>query len=254
MVPNLRQTELLAEVRARGSVSVEALAEKFGVTLQTVRRDVQRMAEAGLVARFHGGVRIPASTTENIAYRQRQALQAEGKARIARAIAQRIPAGCSLILNLGTTTEAVARELLKHQGLRVITNNLNVAMILADNPDCELVMVGGVVRSRDRGVIGEAAVDFIRQFKVDIGLVGISGIEDDGSLRDFDYREVMVARTIIEHSREVWVATDHSKFNRPAMAEVARLAQVDTLFTDTQPPEPFPSLMRDAGVELVVAD
>ena len=254
MVPNLRQTDLLAEVLARGSVSVEALAEKFGVTLQTVRRDVQRMAEAGLVARFHGGVRIPASTTENIAYRQRQALQAEGKARIARAIAKRIPPGCSLILNLGTTTEAVARELLKHQGLRVITNNLNVAMILADNPDCELVMVGGVVRSRDRGVIGEAAVDFIRQFKVDIGLIGISGIEDDGSLRDFDYREVMVARTIIEHSREVWVATDHSKFNRPAMAEVARLAQVDTLFTDASPPEPFPALMRDAGVELVVAD
>jgi DeoR family glycerol-3-phosphate regulon repressor len=254
MIPNLRQNDLLNEVRARGSVSVEALAERFGVTLQTVRRDVQRLAEAGLVARFHGGVRVPSSTTENIAYRQRQALQAEGKARIARAIAARVPAGCSLILNLGTTTEAVARELLHHKGLRVITNNLNVAMILADNPDCELVMVGGVVRSRDRGVVGEAAVDFIRQFKVDIGLIGISGIEDDGSLRDFDYREVMVARTIIEHSRQVWLATDHSKFNRPAMAEVARLQQIDLLFTDATPPAPFPDLLGDAGVELVVAE
>src|SRR6478752_629189 len=124
MIPNLRQNDLLNEVRARGSVSVETLAEQFGVTLQTVRRDVQRLAEAGLVARFHGGVRVPSSTTENIAYRQRQALQAEGKARIARAIAARVPAGCSLILNLGTTTEAVARELLHHKGLRVITNNL----------------------------------------------------------------------------------------------------------------------------------
>ena len=253
MIPNQRQNDLLQELRALGSVSVEALAEKFGVTLQTVRRDVQRMAEAGLVARFHGGVRVPASTTENIAYRQRQALQAEGKARIARAVAARIPAGCSLILNLGTTIEAVARELLHHQGLRVITNNLNVAMILADNPDCELLMVGGVVRSRDRGVVGEAAVDFIRQFKVDIGLVGISGIESDGSLRDFDYREVMVARAIIEHSREVWLAADSSKFNRPAMAEVARLPQIDLLFTDATPPEPFPALLGDAGVDLVLA-
>lgn len=253
MIPNQRQNDLLNEVRARGAVSVEALADKFGVTLQTVRRDVQRLAEAGLVARFHGGVRIPASTTENIAYRQRQALQADGKARIAKAVAARIPNGCSLILNLGTTTEAIARELLLHQGLRVITNNLNVATILSDNPDCELVMVGGVVRSRDRGVVGEAAVDFIRQFKVDIGLIGISGIEDDGSLRDFDYREVMVARTIIEHSREVWLAADHSKFNRPAMAEVARLAQIDALFTDESPPEPFSALLADAGVELVVA-
>ncbi|QPF76384.1 DeoR/GlpR transcriptional regulator [Roseateles sp. DAIF2] len=254
MPSNPRQNELLTEVRARGSVSVEALAEKFGVTLQTVRRDVQRLAEAGLVARFHGGVRVPASTTENIAYRQRQALQADGKARIARAIAQRIPNGCSLILNLGTTTEAVARELLHHKGLRVITNNLNVASILSDNTDCELVMVGGTVRHRDRGVVGEAAVDFIRQFKVDIGLIGISGIESDGSLRDFDYREVMVARTIIEHSREVWLAADHSKFNRPAMAEVARLPQIDLICTDEAPPEPFPTLLNDAGVELVVAD
>ncbi|MDN3919502.1 DeoR/GlpR family DNA-binding transcription regulator [Roseateles violae] len=254
MIPNPRQNELLQEVRVRGSVSVEALAEQFGVTLQTVRRDVQRLAEAGLVARFHGGVRVPASTTENIAYRQRQALQAEGKARIARAIAARVPAGCSLILNLGTTTEAVARELLHHKGLRVITNNLNVAMILADNPDCELVMVGGVVRSRDRGVVGEAAVDFIRQFKVDIGLIGISGIEEDGSLRDFDYREVMVARTIIEHSREVWLVADHTKFNRPAMAEVARLPQIDRLITDAVPPPPFGALLAEAGVELVVAE
>ncbi|MFG6449368.1 DeoR/GlpR family DNA-binding transcription regulator [Roseateles sp. BYS180W] len=248
-----RQNELLQEVRARGTVSVEALAERFGVTLQTVRRDVQRLAEAGLVARFHGGVRVPASTTENIAYRQRQALQAEAKARIARAVAQRIPSGCSLILNLGTTTEAVARALLQHKGLRVITNNLNVASILADNPDCELVMVGGTVRHRDRGVVGEAAVDFIRQFKVDIGLIGISGIESDGSLRDFDYREVMVARTIVEHSREVWLAADHSKFNRPAMAEVARLPQIDLICTDAAPPDPFPALLAEAGVELLLA-
>lgn len=254
MIPNPRQNDLLQEVRARGSVSVEALAEKFGVTLQTVRRDVQRMAEAGLVARFHGGVRVPSSTTENIAYRQRQALQADGKARIAKAIAARIPAGSSLFLNLGTTTEAVARELLHHKGLRVITNNLNVATLLSDNTDCELVMVGGTVRARDRGVVGEAAVDFIRQFKVDIGLVGISGIESDGTLRDFDYREVMVARAIIEHSRQVWLAADHSKFNRPAMAEVARLQQLDLLFTDETPPDPFPALLNDAGVELVVAD
>jgi len=254
MIPNPRQNDLLQEVRARGSVSVEALADKFGVTLQTVRRDVQRMAEAGLVARFHGGVRVPSSTTENIAYRQRQALQADGKARIAKAIAARIPAGSSLFLNLGTTTEAVARELLHHKGLRVITNNLNVATILSDNADCELVMVGGTVRARDRGVVGEAAVDFIRQFKVDIGLVGISGIEADGTLRDFDYREVMVARAIIEHSRQVWLAADHSKFNRPAMAEVAQLQQLDLLITDEAPPEPFPALLNDAGVELVVAD
>ena len=253
MTPNPRQAELLDAVRAQGALSVEALAEKFGVTLQTVRRDVQRLAEAGLLARFHGGVRLAESTTENIAYRQRQALHSEGKTRIARAVAARVPEGCSLILNIGTTTEAVARELLHHKGLRVITNNLNVAAILSDNPDCEVIVAGGVVRARDRGIVGEATVDFISQFKVDIGLIGISGIEADGTLRDYDYREVKVARAVVEHSREVWLAADHSKFNRPAMVQLARFDEVDMLFTDAPPPGPFPALLAEAGVTCEVA-
>src|ERR1044071_5772926 len=190
MPPNPRQSQLLDEVRTRGSVSVEALSDQFGVTLQTVRRDVALLSDAGLLARFHGGVRLPASTTENIAYRQRPQLHEAGQRRIARCIAKAVPDGSSMIINIGTTTEAIARELLRHRGLRVITNNLNVAAILSDNPECEVIVAGGVVRNRDRGIVGEVTVDFIQQFKVDIGLIGISGIEADGTLRDFDYREV----------------------------------------------------------------
>ena len=141
-----RHTEMLDVVRDNGPQSIDALSERFSVTLQTVRRDVQRLAEAGLLSRFHGGVRLPGSTTENIAYRQRQAMEAEGKAGIARAIASRVPDGCSLILNIGTTIEAVARELLHHRGLRVITNNLHVAALLSANPDCEVIVAGGQVR------------------------------------------------------------------------------------------------------------
>jgi DeoR family transcriptional regulator, glycerol-3-phosphate regulon repressor len=254
MTPNPRQADLLDEVRARGSISVEALADRFGVTLQTVRRDVKLLADAGLVARFHGGVRVPSSTTENIAYRQRQLLHDDAKRRIARAVAQGVPNDCSLIINIGTTTEAIARELMRHKGLRVITNNLNVAAILSDNPDCEVIVAGGAVRGRDRGIVGEATVDFISQFKVDIALIGISGIEADGTLRDYDYREVKVSRAIIEHSRQVWLAADASKFNRPAMVEVGHLDQVDMLFTDAPPPEPFAALLAEAGVQLVTCE
>lgn len=253
MTPNPRQSLLIDEVHSRGTVTVEALAEQFGVTLQTVRRDVKLLSDAGILARFHGGVRVPASTTENIAYRQRQELNDVGKQRIAKQVAAAVPNNCSLIINIGTTMEAVARELLQHRGLRVVTNNLNVAAILSDNPDCEVIVAGGVVRPRDRGIIGEVTVEFIRQFKVDIGLIGISAIEADGTLRDFDYREVNVAKAIIEHSREVWLAADHSKFNRPAMVELARLHQVDRLFTDALPPSPFSALMAEAGVGLTIA-
>ena len=253
MNSNPRQIKLLEVVRTHGSVSVEQLADRLEVTLQTVRRDVQRLAEAGLLARFHGGVRVASSTVENMAYQQRENLNADGKARIARAVASQVPNDCSLMLNIGTTTEAIAKALLHHKGLRVITNNLNVASILCNNTDCEVIVVGGVVRSRDRGIVGEAAVDFIRQFKVDIALIGISGIEPDGSLRDFDYREVKVAQAIIAHARQVWLAADISKFNRPAMVELARLSQIDRLFTDAAPPEPFPALLAEAGVSCDIA-
>ena len=254
MTPNPRQALLLDEVRAKGAVSVEALAEQFDVTLQTVRRDVKLLSDAGLLARFHGGVRVPSSTTENIAYRQRQLLNETAKQAIARTVAAAVPHGCSLMINIGTTTEAIARELLHHKGLRVITNNLNVAAILSDNPECEVIVAGGVVRSRDRGIVGEVTVDFMQQFKVDIGLIGISGIEADGTLRDYDYREVKVARAIIEHSREVWVAADHSKFNRPAMVQLVRFDQIDTLFTDQAPPPPFPALLAEASVNCVTCE
>ncbi len=253
MNSNPRQLRLLDTVRARGTASVEQLAEMLGVTLQTVRRDVQRLADQGLLARFHGGVRLPHSTTENIAHTQRESLNAAGKARIARAVAARVPADCSLILNIGTTTEAVARALLRHTGLRVITNNLNVATILSGNPGCEVIVAGGAVRARDRAIVGEATVDFIRQFKVDIAVIGISGIEADGSLRDFDLREVKVAQTIIGQAREVWLAVDASKFNRPAMVQVAELSQIDRLFTDAEPPAPFPELLARAEVRCEVA-
>lgn len=248
-----RLVQLLEYVHARGSVTVDQLATTLGVTLQTVRRDVQRLADEGLLARFHGGVRVPSSTTENLAHQQRENLNAEGKLRIARDVAAAVPDGCSLILNIGTTTEAIARALLNHSGLRVITNNLNVASILSTNASTEVIVVGGVVRGRDQGIVGEAAVDFIRQFKVDIALMGISGIEADGTLRDYDYREVKVSQTIVAHAREVWVAADSSKFNRPAMVEVAKLSQIDRLFTDAEPPDPFPSLLAEAQVRCTVA-
>ena len=255
MNPNPRQLKLLAVVQMHGSVKVEFLADTLGVTLQTVRRDIQRMADEGLLTRFHGGVRVPSSTIENIAHPQRESLNVQGKKRIAKAIASAVPNDCSLILNIGTTTEAVARALLQHTGLRVITNNLNVAIILSANPQCEVIVVGGLVRGRDQGIVGEAAADFISQFKVDIAIIGISGIEDDGSLRDFDYREVKVSQTIISHAREVWLAADFSKFNRPAMVAVGHLSQIDRLFTDALPPDPFSALLEEAQVrcELVTS-
>lgn len=252
MMLNPRQRSLLDAVRQRLSVSVEELAQQLDVTPQTVRRDVKLMEEAQLLVRYHGGVGLP-SSVHNIEYSQRQVMNIEAKRRIGAAVAARVPPGCSLLINIGTTTEEVARALGHHQGLHVVTNNLNVATILSDNPQCEVIITGGLVRGRDRGVVGEATIDFIRQFKVDISIIGVSSIEADGTLRDFDSREVRVAQAIIEQAREVWLVADSDKFGRQALVRMAHLSQIDVLFTDAPPPEALAKVLKDANVKVVVA-
>ncbi len=233
--------------RRQGFVAIDDLAQSFRVTPQTVRRDINELCELTLLRRYHGGAGLP-SSVENVAYSTRQVLFREEKERIAKLVAAQIPDEASLFINLGTTTEAVARALLDHQGLRVITNNLNVAVILSANPDFHVVVAGGVVRSRDQGLIGEATVDFIQQFKVDIGIIGISAIDSDGTLLDFDYREVKVAQAIIANSRRVYLAADHTKFSRSAMVRLGHLGQLSALFTDRPPPEAIRDLLLKRGV------
>lgn len=248
---NTRQRQLLEQIRQHGFGSVEQLAAQFGVTMQTIRRDINRLTEANLLRRYHGGAGLP-SSVENIAYHQRQVLNIAAKKRIAQLVAEQVQNGQSLIINIGTTNEEIARALLQHERLSVITNNLNVASILADNPNHEVIVAGGIVRARDRAITGEATSDFIRQFRVDIGIIGISSIEANGTLRDFDYREVMVAQTIIAQSRQVWLVADHSKFGRQALVRLGHVDQIDALFTDTELPAELSQLLEQLKVQVFI--
>lgn len=249
----LRHAQIQKIVQAKGFVTIEQLAREFNVTPQTIRRDINMMSKAGLIQRFHGGAGI-ASSTENVAYNERKILCFQEKKRIARMVAAQIPDHASLFINIGTTTEAIAQALVKHSRLRVITNNLNVATILSTNENFEVIVAGGLVRHRDGGLIGEATIDFIQQFRVDFGIIGISGIDLDGTLLDFDYREVRAARAIIDNSRKVFLATDHTKFGRNAMVRLGNIAEIDTLFTDQPPPSALVEAMTKSEVKLIVAE
>jgi len=156
-----------------------------------------------------------------------------------------------LFINIGTTTEAVSQALLDHTGLMVITNNINVANRMRIYPNIEVVIAGGVVRGSDGGVVGEAAVDFIRQFKVDYAVIGTSAIDTDGALLDFDFREVKVAQAIIANARHVILVSDSTKFERTAPVRIAHLSQVDTFVTDWCKPDSVRAVCADAGVRLI---
>ena len=188
-----------------GAVSVERLASRLNVTMQTVRRDVQTPGRGRHAAAFSRRVSLPRQAPAVSAWRERQALKADAKARIARSVAAAIPDGATLLMGVGTTVEAVARELLNKPGLTVITYNLHVATLLSEHTDCKVHVAGGMLRGRDNALEGESAVQFLKQYKVDIGIISALGIDPDGTIRDRDQRDRLSLKPCTSrHARPGW--------------------------------------------------
>lgn len=238
MALSFRQGGILEIARTEGRVGVEDLAVRFGVTLQTIRRDLGDLADAGLLDRVHGGAVVRAGVV-NTAWAERQRQNAKAKAAIGAACAALIPDNSSLILNIGTTTEAVARALLGHRNLTVVTNNLNVANILAASDSCEVMVAGGALRRSDGGLVGELTAQFFAQFKVDFAMIGCSALDADGDVLDFDLAEVQVTRAILRQGRRRVLVADASKLARQAPVRVGSLADLDAVVTDRALPEPL---------------
>ncbi|MEX0306882.1 MAG: DeoR/GlpR family DNA-binding transcription regulator [Ruegeria sp.] len=236
---SFRQSDILEVAKEEGRVTVEGLADRFQVTVQTIRRDLTELSEAGKLDRVHGGA-VLRSGVSNIGYEDRRSLNHEAKTRIAERCAADIHEGSSVFMNIGTSTEAVARQMLDHKNLMVVTNNMNVAHILADNPDCEIVVTGGILRRSDSGLIGNVAVSTIQHFKFDHAIIGCSALDEDGDLMDFDLQEVLVSQTIIAQARQTSLVADNSKFQRTAPARIASLADVDTIYTNAPMPGDLP--------------
>ena len=244
--------DILALLQGAGRVSVDELAGQFEVSPQTIRRDLTELADARAITRVHGGAMV-ASGVANLAYDARKLVAQAHKRLIGEAAARLIPDNSSLFINLGTTTEEVATALAGRSGLLVVTNNLHVANELYRNRAIEVVITGGSIRPSDGGVVGASSVQLIRQFRVDTAVIGVSAIDESGTLLDFDIREVHVSRAIIEQARRVVLVTDASKFARTAPALIGTLADVDVLVTDHLPSAAVAELCRDHGVEVIEA-
>lgn len=252
MTQTIRYPEILDIARRDGKVTVEGLADHFGVTLQTIRRDLTDLAETGRLERVHGGAILPSGTV-NIAYEERRRLNAEGKAAIARVCAAEIIEECSVFLNIGTTTEAVAAELIDHENLLVVTNNMNVANILADTSLSDVIVTGGSVRKSDGGLLGDLTRAAVQHFKFDVAVIGCSALDADGDILDFDVAEVGVSRAALDRARRKVLVADHTKFARTAPAQLASLADVDLFVTDKPPPAALLRRCRDWGTDVIVA-
>lgn len=247
-----RQNEILSLARENGRVDVDELSRSFHVSPQTIRKDLNELCEKQILQRIHGGA-IVGSGIENVSYEARRLLAPEGKKAIGLKAAQLIPDNSSLLINIGTTTEQVAHSLKDHHGLLVITNNVNAVHIMKNFVGIELIIAGGLVRRSDGGIVGVAAVDFINQFKVDYAVIGVSAVDEDGSLLDYDFREVKVAQAIIENARHVILVADLLKLERNAPVRIGHISQINTIVTDGELPQKLKEICQDHGVKSVVA-
>jgi DeoR family glycerol-3-phosphate regulon repressor len=231
-----RQAQIAEIIRQEDSVTVEELARQFQVTPQTIRRDINHLCDQGIAQRRHGGAqRIGVSG--NVAYDCRQILNGDAKLRIAREVARHVPNGASIAFSIGTTPEIVSRSILSHQYLRVFTNNLNIAMLVCQNPTFEVTVAGGRLRNGDRDVLGAGVETLFRAYKVDIGVYGVAGVDADGTLLDFSEEEVRARQTIRANSRASFLVLDHTKFGRAAHVRGGHIAEADKIFCDRTPPD-----------------
>ena len=247
-----RQQAILSRARFKGKVEVDKLSVFFEVSSQTIRKDLKSLCDRQLLQRVHGGA-IIGSGIENVSYKARRVLATDSKKNIGKKTAEILPNNSSLLINIGTTTEQVAQALYNHQGLLVISNNINAVNIMRHFSGVEIIIAGGLVRRSDGGIVGTAAVDFINNFKADYAIIGVSGIDLDGSLLDYDLREVHVAQAIMENSRHIILVADRMKFERSAPIRLGHLSDIDTFVTDGPPPAAIIKQCEELEIEIIIA-
>ena len=248
-----RQEQILERLRIDGRVEVEDLSARFAVSSQTIRRDLGDLCEQGLAARTHGGARKVASVA-NREYTERRLLNGPEKEAIGALAAGQIPDNCSVSLNIGTTTEQVARALSARSGLVVISNNINIISQLMGSRMRELILVGGAVRTSDGAIVGEDAVEFISRYKVDFAVIGASALDADGAILDYDAREVSVARAILRNSRVRICVADGSKFDLTAPVRICEVSDLDYFVTDRAPPPAFVEAAARANTQILTTE
>ncbi|MBO9451197.1 DeoR/GlpR transcriptional regulator [Tropicibacter sp. R16_0] len=248
-----RQSEILNLLREHERVTVDDLSTRFGVSNQTIRADLRDLSNRGLATRTHGGA-VRVDQVSNREYAERRKLKGQEKEAMGGLTASLIPDNCSVSLNIGTSTEQVAKALSHHKDLTVLSNNINIINILIGTQSKELILVGGAVRQSDGAIVGEDAVEFIERYKVDYAVIGASALDADGAVLDFDAREVSVARAILRNSRIKILVCDSSKFERSAPIRICAVQDLDYVVTDQIPPIEFIEAARAGQTEILVLD
>jgi DeoR family transcriptional regulator of aga operon len=253
LISNLeRQEQLLNFVQQNRRATVAQISERFAVSLATVRRDLEALAERGEIERFHGGAKAAQHAPPEAPVVQRRVEQGEEKRRIGRAAADLVNEGETVFLGSGTTVLEVARHLRQRRNLTVITNSLLVVNALADLPHIMLMALGGVLRHREMSMIGHMTEQGLAEVNAQKIIMGIHALDIEYGLTNDYLPETMTDRAILARRGEVIIVADHTKCGRISTASVAPITVMKKLVTDSQTSPDFVNALREKGIEVLV--
>jgi DeoR/GlpR family transcriptional regulator of sugar metabolism len=244
-----RRDAILHVIRSQGPATVAELVDHLGISEATVRRDLLKLDDRGLLKRVHGGAR-PVEARDDV-YADLVDQQAGPKEAIARAAAERIQDGQSVLLDIGTTVARVAKHL-HARPVTVITRNLAVYSELADDAQVDLVLLGGTVRPQHRSLVGFMTEENLRQVRADVLFIGTSGLRRTGHSVDTVHDEVSIKRAMIAAADEVVLLADSSKVPGTGTATVCGPEAINRLITDLAPDPETAAALREHGVEIIV--
>lgn len=251
---NRRQVAIVDLVGRLGFAATGQLVDHFGVTSQTIRRDIAMLCDRGLVSRFHGGA---ARGSTDIARSERAAL-AQGSQvasiRLAELVVEHVPDGASLFVNAGPVSGDLAEVLIaSRRGLRIVTGSILVANTLRQNPTFDVKIAGGRVRRENGTVRGDEAAGFLSQFRVDISLIGAEAIDQDGSVLESDMHEIGMNELAVRNSGRVFLIVGSAAFGRAVHRRLTGLAEISLIFADRRPDEAYVRMIEGFGTGLHVA-
>ncbi len=246
-----RHDRIMSLLASHASLSASALADLLSVTVQTIRSDLRILDEEGAIRRRHGSAYL-LTPGDNIGYQPRLEVSRDEKARIGDAVANLIPPGASVALGTGTTVEACARALTRHEGLTVFTNSIHAVLALHLAPKVTVSLAGGVVRLRDLDFVGSESVDFFAGLRLDFAVFSVGGISETGDMLDFNMAEVRARRAIFESARHRILVADHSKIGRPAPHALGKLWDAESVVCAGELPGSVQDEAERAGSTLVL--
>lgn len=247
-----RRTQILQMVRSTGRVRVNELATHFDTSAVTIRNDLNALHQRGLVFRSHGGAVLPDTILRESPVHERLKAHAEEKQRIGAMAATLINDGETIILDSGTTTLEIARQIKKKQSVQVITNGVNIAAELLDARDIQLFIVGGTVRGESASISGRFTEEMFEKFSADKMFLSGAGCDLDFGVSGANLEETMVNQAMLRISREIILVADASKFSKRSMARITHFSEIDTVISDTSLDTDIQERLRSLGCNLIL--